>query len=183
MTATLDRSIDTASLSLEEALQPVRLALLADAELEADRIIAAARTAADESVAGALSEADAEVERARDRAERSARAHTARLQARVLDQGRRTVLAAKEQLRRRLVDDVHDAALELREDPRYPLLLDHLEALAVRQLGDDAVIERDPEGAGGLIARTDLRRVDYRLASLADRALDALADEVGALWD
>ncbi len=66
----------------------------------------------------------------------------------------------------------------MRDDPRYPALLDHFEAVAREQLGDDAVIERDPIPGGGIVAELGSRRVDYTLPQLADRALEVLADEV-----
>jgi hypothetical protein len=74
------------------------------------------------------------------------------------------------------------AVLDLRADPRYPALLDHFEQVARRQLGADAVIERDPDGVGGIVAHQGDRRVDYSLAALADRALDTLGDDIERLW-
>jgi hypothetical protein len=60
--------------------------------------------------------------------------------------------------------------------------LDHLEALARAQLGDAVEIERDPAPYGGVFAVAGSHQVDYRLPILADRALDAIADEVASLW-
>jgi hypothetical protein len=62
--------------------------------------------------------------------------------------------------------------------------LDHLETLARAQLGDMVAltIERDPEPYGGIFAVAGSHQVDYRLPILADRALDAMADEVASLW-
>ena len=48
--------------------------------------------------------------------------------------------------------------------------------------GSVAVIERDPDPAGGIVAELGSRRVDYSLPQLADRALDVLADEVARSW-
>lgn len=183
MTSTLDRAAVTEAPDLEAVLQPVRRARLADAKTEADRIIAAATASAETMIADATAEADADVERARSRLERSARAHDEQLRSRIRDHERRSVLATQEQIRQTLIEAVHRAAGDLRSDPRYPMLLDRLEELARLQLGDRAVIDRDPEPDGGVVARTELRTVDYRLPTLADRALDALADEVASLWD
>lgn len=183
MTTTIDRAAVADPSNLEAVLQPVRRARLADAKTEADQVIAAATASAETMIADATAEADADVERARSRLERSARAHDEQLHSRIRDDARRSVLATQEQIRQTLIEAVHRAAGDLRSDPRYPMLLDRLEELARVQLGDDAVVERDPEPDGGVIARTELRTVDYRLPVLADRALDALADGVASLWD
>lgn len=92
------------------------------------------------------------------------------------------ILRTRATIDERILDATRRAVLELREDPRYPGLLDHLERLARSQLGADEVIERDPEGAGGIIGHLDGRRVDYTLATLADRALDQLGDDIERLW-
>ncbi len=182
MTTTTPAPTESAPRTLVQALEPVRDALLADAETEAERIVAAAADAAHEIIATATAEADAVVEQARHRAERSARAHTDMVLARTRNDAHRVVLDTQHQLNRRLIDDVHVAARDLRVDPRYPALLDHLESLARNQLGDTAVIERDPEPDGGIVAEAGTSRVDYRLPILADRALDTLADDVAELW-
>ena len=88
------------------------------------------------------------------------------------------VLSARARTHDRLVEAAHAAAMNMRHDPRYPALLDHFEAVAREQLGDDAVIERDPLSRGGIVAELGSRRVDYSLPRLADRALEVLADEV-----
>lgn len=166
--------------TLREQLAPVRAALVGDAEAEADRILSSAKSSADDVVAEATAQADAEVERARHRAELAAQANAEQVLARVRSEGHRAVLVSQQQLRQRLIDEVHASVEELRNDPRYPALVDHLEALARTQLGDEAVIEHVP--AGGIVAEANGRRVDYRLTALVDRALETLDDEVAALW-
>ena len=61
------------------------------------------------------------------------------------------------------------AALSLRGEAGYEALLDRLEADARACLGSGATIERDPAGAGGVIAR-DRQRLDRRHLADARRA-------------
>ena len=92
------------------------------------------------------------------------------------------MLECKEDIRRRFHLAVRAAALDLEDDARYPDLIDMLEALARKQLGPAARIERDPGGLGGIAAADGSRRVDYTLPALAERALESVADKVALLW-
>ena len=55
--------------------------------------------------------------------------------------------------------------------------------MAAFQLGADAEILDDPDGEPGVVACDVHRRVDYRLVTLADRAVEALGADVAALWE
>ena len=189
MTARLDPSLDAptdqpldqpsarAAGDLAQALEPVRLALLADARSEAEQLIAAARAAGDTLVAEAEQRADAAVEQARRRAVLAGAAQADQAARRAHRVGHRAVLHTEDEQRRQLVDRVRSAVAGVRTDARYPELLDHLEQLARTQLGDGAVTVRDPEPDGGVVATDGPRRVDYRLPALADRALRSIADQ------
>jgi len=179
--STLGRtSADGASTSTD--LEPVRRALHADATAQAEALVAAATRDVEALIADAQQQCDeqvVEVER------RSARASRASLDQRIADaraEAHDAVLRARARTHNRLVEAAHAAAIEMRHDPRYPTLLDHFERVAREQLGDDAVIERDPRPGGGIVAEVGSRRVDYSLARLADRALDVLADGVTRSW-
>ena len=167
---------------LRETLDPVRRALLYDVTANAEQVIAEAAADAEAVVEQAQHEVATEIERAEHRGEMSARARADQELARARAEANRDILDAKESIRCQLVGTLHAAALGLRDDPRYPCLLDELERLARRQLGPDAVVDRDPEGLGGIVATVVGRRVDYTLPQLSDRALNTLADEVAQLW-
>ncbi len=173
---------DTAPRRTAQDLEPVRLALLADATAEADRITAAARQEVAAIITGAEHERDAEIERVRQRSESSARTHARNTLARARNEARTVVLHQQEALRRHLIDLVRAEALELRNDPHYPEVLDRLESMARAQLGNDATIDRDPDPVGGIIADHGTRRVDYSLPAIADRAVTAIAEEAAQLW-
>jgi vacuolar-type H+-ATPase subunit E/Vma4 len=160
------------------ALEPVRLALMADAEAEADALVAEARARADDRVGRAEADAEAAVAEARRRAEAGARARAARELSRSRDDARHAELACRRELRDELATAVADALHELRVHPRYPELLDHLERVANDQLGPDATIVRDPQPDGGVLATAGGRRVDYRLPAIAERVLGLIADEL-----
>jgi vacuolar-type H+-ATPase subunit E/Vma4 len=163
-------------------LGPVRDALLEDAAAEADQVAADANRDAALLVDGAERDAEREIERANRRGAQSAEVRAAGMIAQARGDAHQAILSARQDVRSRLHDAVHVAAQDLRADIRYQALLDELERLARGQLGADAEIERDPDQQGGIIAVADSRRVDYTLAALANRALDAHADQVAQLW-
>jgi vacuolar-type H+-ATPase subunit E/Vma4 len=168
--------------TLAERLEPVRRALLADATGEADGIRAAARDHVRSITDAAEQEIAAEVAEIARRRSIAERAHADQLRARARAEARAELLATREQVYRDLLAAVRAAALELRDDERYPALLDRLEAVARDQLGADARVERDPPDRGGVVAVAGTRRVDYTLPALAERALRDHADEVAELW-
>ena len=178
-TAIVYRPLDPA---LAEQLESVRRALLTDADLEAGRILDAASAQAERIVGDAERESAAQLNEAQRRNERSTRAYEAQMLSRATSGAHQAILQTQEALRQQLVDQTRRSVVAMRSDPRYPALLDQLEALARHQLGAEAVIDRDPESGGGLIAVSGSRRVDYTLRTLADRAVDALGDEVALLW-
>jgi vacuolar-type H+-ATPase subunit E/Vma4 len=159
-----------------------RRAREAAATAEAERLRSEAEAAAEAELAAARRTADALLEQARadgtaqaDREIALARAHEQR-------RARTVVLAARREAYRALCEQAGVTALELSADPRYMALLDRLEELARQQLGDDARIERDPAGIGGVVAEGHGRRVDYSLPALVERSVRALGAEVEQLW-
>lgn len=167
---------------LDDRLEPVRRALLDDAADQAEALVAAASREVEDSIAEVERRCDEEVAEVE---QRSASAARAGLDQRIADaraDAHDAVLGARSRAHDHLVEAAHAAAIAMRDDPRYPALLDHLEAVAREQLGDDAVIDRDPTPDGGIVARLGSRRVDYSLPRLADRALDVLSDEVAGSW-
>jgi vacuolar-type H+-ATPase subunit E/Vma4 len=168
--------------TLDEQLGPVRQALVDDATAEAERIRAEARERADARAAEAERDVAAEVAQVAERQAIASATHAEQERARARADAHATILGVREELRRDLLDTVRSAAMQLRDDDRYPALLDHLEAMARDQLGAEAHLERDPAGAGGVVASAGARRVDYTLPALAERALRDHGDEVASLW-
>ena len=86
--------------------------------------------------------------------------------------------------RRDLWDELHRAAADragaLVGTPAYDRLVERLRAAAVEQLGGSAHVEDAP--AGGLVAASNGRRVDYSLPALVERALAQLAPRAEELW-
>ena len=161
-----------------DQLEPVHRALLEDAATSAQALIAAATREVDAAVAEVERQCDAEVAEVERRSAAAARTSRDQHVTAVRRQRYEHVLRVRSEIRQQLVDAARDAALALRSDPRYPELLDHLEETARAQLGDDAIIRRDPEPDGGVVAELGARRVSYTLLELAERALDALPDEL-----
>lgn len=164
----------------DDALAPVRSALLeraaaraaeirAAAEGEAERIRAKARreAAAIRAEAAALGRADghAAAELRRTRAQAAAR---------TVELGARSDVYAE--LRRR----VRAAVLALRDDPGYPDLHAGLVALARGAAGPDARIDDAP--SGGVRAEGSGVVVDLSLDRLAELATDVLIADVPGLW-
>ncbi len=180
MTATVTSSGGPRTLALR--LDPVRVALLEDAGVDADHILTEAHLGADDVVAAAEQEVAAQVAEVERRHAISAAAHADQVRARARAEAHSELLGAREDIHQDLLEAVRLAALELRDDERYPALLDHFEAVARAQLGPDARVERDPPGRGGIVAVAGTRRVDYTLTTLAERAMRDHAEEVTSLW-
>lgn len=162
------------------ALRPVREALLARARADAAAALAAADAEAARLLDTARDEAAAVLARAREDGERDAAQEAARRRSSARREARAVVLGAQ----RHAFDELHRRARAavhaVREDPRYPDLLDRLRERAARELGPDARIRPFP--GGGLVAEAPGRRLDLRLEALADEAFDALGPAVAGLW-
>lgn len=176
----MSRAARPSATDLERSLAPVRTALVDDARAEAEALVAAARRDADQLVAAAEAEVADQVDDARRRGERTARARAERELARARGEAHARVLAAESELRDRWIERVHERLPELRDGPDHDRLAERLEQLARTQLGDDATIEHAADG--GIVATSRGRRVDYRLAALADRAVELIAEEATRSW-
>lgn len=167
----------TPATEVERQLQPVRRALLEEAQAAAAQILAEARAESDQIVARAQAESDEAVGHARHRAALAAQQRNEEGLAAARREAHSSVLRTRAELRHELTAQVYAAAERLVTDPRYPALLDRLEELARAQLGQGALVTRDPRPGGGVVARAGSRQVDYRLRALADLALAAVADD------
>lgn len=168
--------------ALRSDLEPVHRALLADAAWHADDVIAAATASAAATVDQATRAAERSVEDAVAQRRATAAAANEQLLAHTRQQVAVRIRTAQRDAHQRLVDTTREAFLSLREEASYASLLDRLAELAQAQLGPEAEITRDPVSVGGVVATDGSRLVDYTLPALADRALDALADQVSQVW-
>ena len=148
---------------------------------DADGLLAAAEGEAADVLAQATATADATVEAARLDATRDVAAELTRSEARARRESRGLVLAAQRKAYDNLSRSAAEAAGNL-DQRRYAALRPRLEALAVKQLGPGAVIEREPLGELGVVARSGSRLVDYRLIVVAQRCLQALSSRLEELW-
>jgi len=163
------------------SLDPVREALLAQAEAEAERVMGRAEERAAAQVAQAEEQKAAFVRRARAEGEAAAELEAAS----ELTHARRKARTLVFEAQRAVYDDVQRearaAAERLRSEPRYEELLERLAALAREELGSEAELELDPPD-GGVIGRVDNRRVDHTLPALVERCLTEHAAELERLW-
>ena len=163
-------------------LEPLRLALRAQAEADAGR----RRTSVDEECGRRLADAEAQarslVEQGRLEGEQAAARERLRRRAVASRRARESRLEAQRSLLEELGLRARGAALERRADPEYPKLLDRLSRAARVQLGPDAALELDPPGVGGVVGRADGRSVDYSLPALVDRAIEDLDGRLEGLW-
>lgn len=164
----------------QDALAPVREALLAAARHHAADLVAAAEREAEETVERARQEADAA--RAEARAQGAADAESVLVWARTRSrrEARGTVLAARQEAYQELRRRVRAQVTGLRDHPGYPALLHRLEAQAREALGPDARVEEAPEG--GVLATSATRRFERTLPDLAEEALASLEAELAELW-
>jgi hypothetical protein len=160
------------------ALEPLRVALLRQAQREADAAVAAAERQAAEELSVATTAADARVAAARQRGEAEAANAAVIDDARIRQEARTLILLAEtsvyDEMRRR----IHEEVRRLRDDSCYPRLRERLEIEARARLGSDAVSHDDP--MGGLVIEAGGRRIEATLDALADWALDALDVDVAA---
>jgi vacuolar-type H+-ATPase subunit E/Vma4 len=163
-------------------LAPLRSALLSAAQAEADSSALATATEA----AAELSLAEAQVASvlagARAEAEDAAGREARRIVGRARSDARRIALRARRDVYDELCVRVKAAALELRHDPTYDRLLERLQAIARAQLGEDATLDVDPPGVGGVRGVSGSRHIDLTLSALAERSLASLGPELELLW-
>ena len=163
------------------SLDPVRAALLAQAEAEAGRLV----DQADERVAAQVSRAEEQktalVDRARAEGEAAAELEAASELTRARRRARTLVLEAQ----RAIYDDVRREARasvqRLRSEPQYEQLLERLSAVVREELGPEAELVLDPP-EGGVIGRLGNRRVEHTLPVLVERCLAERAEEVERVW-
>lgn len=163
-----DRTPDLAA-----QLAPVREALLAAARSDAAAILDRAEAAAAATVA-AGAEAAARIReeaRAQGVASGTAAAAASRVQARRA--ARAEVLKARREAYERLRTAARQDLARLRADPEYPLLRRRMATALTRILGGDARLREGVEG--GLIGEVPGRRIDWSLATLADRVVQQVA--------
>lgn len=162
-------------------LDPVRLALLADAHRDAEALLAAAERDAEAAMTAARLEAERLLAAARADGTAEARAVAVAEGARARRRAREVVQAARRDAYEQVRAEARRTASELVDAPGYAALVDGVARVARRQLGEDALVTVDDE-VGGLVARAGSRSVDYRLPVMADRCLAALGAEVEILW-
>lgn len=162
------------------ALAPLRAALYAAAEAEADEIGSRAAEEVEEVLSAARRRAEEVVADAAAQGTAGARATAALRSARARRDANERVLAAQESLRRALVDQVVRAAQDLRGEPRYAAWVDHLTSRCHEALGPLATVAPSP--SGGVIGELDNRRLDLSVPVLAAATVEAHAAEVRKLW-
>lgn len=160
----------------------LRASFLAQAAEDAEQAIAAAEADRRTRLAEAQASAEEIVASARAAGEVDARRDAAAATAAARRRARSAALAARLELYEELRRQALAAAPELRAKPSYEELLRRLERAARADLGADALVERDPGGAGGVVARAGSRMVDYSLPALVERCLGALGERVEELW-
>lgn len=160
----------------ENALEPLRAALLARARADADNQRAAAEDAGRRVVEAAQREADAALDEARSRGEADAAGLLAVERAQARRTARAVVLAAQRAAYDELCRQARAAVADLLADPDRHRRL----AVTVRErLGDGAIVRDDP--AGGVVAESpDGRRIDASVDALVGTAMGEL--DLEQLW-
>jgi vacuolar-type H+-ATPase subunit E/Vma4 len=158
---------------LSDSLAAVRDALHCTALRDAAQALAAAGDHAMDAETNAERRAAEVQTRARDVGAADAHAALEIERARVRRRGRGAVLRARMEAYQTLRAQTHAAVSALRDTAEYPMLRAAMVTAVTRRLGPDAEIT-EAEG-GGVSGRLGDRRVDLSLASLADRAADAVA--------
>jgi vacuolar-type H+-ATPase subunit E/Vma4 len=160
-------------------LDVFRRAVLAEAAADAESLTSEAEAAAVARIREAKSRADAIVERARAEGTEVADRETARDRTAARRSSREKVLTTRaeayEELRQRCIEAV-------RESASLPDLMSRLAGQARSQLGSDIQVVSSGD-LEGFVAQANGRRVDYRVLSLVDRAMEELGSELKELWE
>lgn len=159
------------------SITPVRDALVRRARADAERLRAEAGADAARTEADARQEAEHILAEARARGEADAAAVRAAELVRARRTARTIVLGARRAGYQKLRRNVE---AELARRYADPALRAALVARVRHVLGDGALVVDAP--GGGVLGRHDGRRVDYSLAALTARAVEALDDTVEQLW-
>lgn len=161
---------------MTDPLAPVREALLAAARADADRITAGAQAAA----AATLAQGRAAADRLRAEARAQGAASGGAVAAAARNRARRTARARVMRARREGYEQLRAAArqavAQLPAEPDWPRRRAALAAAVAARLGPGAAV-RDAAG-GGVVGEAPGRRVDCSLAVLADRATEAVAQQL-----
>ncbi|MFS8098939.1 hypothetical protein LFM09_17565 [Lentzea alba] len=161
----------------QDALAPVRAALLARARAQAGRELAAAHLDGDALLATARAEARSIL----DLAAEEGRADAASSIAAEHEKARRTARALEQAAQREIYDDLrHRVTTAVARAFADPVRRDRLVAMIRTELGAGATV-RDAPG-GGVTGEAAGRVVDLGVEAVAGRAVDALGDGVRALW-
>ncbi len=163
-------------------LDPLRNALLAETEARVGRRLAEVKDECAHTVAEAERQARELAARGRQEGERAAAREALRRRAAATQRAREIRLRAQQHQVEELAQRSREAVLRLREDSRYPGLLERLARVVREQLGPDAELELDPPGRGGVLGRKGAMSVDYTLPALAERAIASLGEELEELW-
>jgi hypothetical protein len=161
----------------QDALAPVRAALLARARAEAGRELADAHLDADALLATARAESQSILDTAAEEGRADAALSIAAEHEKARRAARALELAAQREIYDELRQRVTAAVARAFSDP---VRRDHLVATVRAELGAGATV-RDAPG-GGVTGEAAGRVVDLGVEAMAGRAVDALGDRVRTLW-
>ncbi|USX53930.1 hypothetical protein [Lentzea sp. HUAS12] len=161
----------------QDALAPVRAALLAEARAEAERELTAARLDADATLARARARASSILDAAAQEGRADAASSIAAEHEKARRAARTVELTAQGEIYDELLQRVTAAVARAFTEPSRR---EQLVAAVHAQLGAGAVV-RDAPG-GGVTGEVTGRLVDLGVQAVTGRAVDALGDEVRALW-
>lgn len=161
-------------------LDAFREAIVEEARQEAQEELERVKRDAERKIEDARGQAEEWVDEARRQGREAAERETRRRRSEARREAREQILRARtdalEELRRRAMERIRRD-----EGGSYQQFMDQIRTLAREQLGEGAEIEEDAE-AGGLVARSDGRLVDYRLPAVLDRVFEEMGIELEELW-
>jgi hypothetical protein len=163
----------------QDALEPVRAAMLRRATAEAEAIVATARRDAAALLTAARRDAEATLGRARADGIAQAAPLAAAERGRGRREARETLLAAERGIRDEAEDRIRAAVLAVRDQPGYAELRDRLAGLCRAAAGPGAEVTEHP--AGGVVARAPGVLVDCSLPRLADVVIGKLGRQIREL--
>lgn len=164
----------------DAALAPIRAALREASRVSAAAIVDGAEAQASAILDDAKRQAELIRQAAVESGEQAARSEATLRSAGVRRRAHETVLRQQSALRLELQEQTRRAAVALRDDPRYPALLEALSRRCRELLGPETTVEESADG--GIQGHAGSRMVDLSLPVIAAETLESMGSEVSALW-
>jgi len=168
---------------LSGQLEPLRSALAASTRRDSQARIAEAHRRAEAILGEARGRARKITESATAEGDAVAQRQGARRLVEAKRSARGQVLGAQRRAYELLVESSLRSLRDSAADDERTALQARLVEIARDTLGTDVIVEHDPDGPGGIEARSGTRRMDLSLGEIVRRCVEKMGKAVSGLWE